>query len=437
VDLFVVPPFRIKAKEEAVELSRIQSKSQASMSRAKQIADAEAETSSLLPNAVQPPGTVPEGTAAGAGGNVELTQVLIDTKGQPPPEVIDYDEDQYSLNNMNAFVNSSVEGRVVYDLMVDLGDNYDDLKYYALTCFGFAMIGVFCGIAQRELDYYYGATAAATVLLLRTITTITTLALLYSLFKYHETEVKIECMMTPYLNDLEYWKPDRLEQFIYEALICFIHDPPGMNVLVDITTNLVEAPLSDVGTSVFPVFAPNPWSLIMFVRVYLWFRVYAQNDFSNSAKILGLVVGFDFNVNFSLRCFLDGSPIPLLGYSAAVVVLFCGYALHVCERVTGGLHQSIVGSYWCILIIMPTVGYGDIYPITYAGRLVGYTASCLAVLLMGGLTGAFMGLLSLAPYELRMVEFIELNELKVLVEASIKPCLYTRLTDLITIYFYF
>jgi hypothetical protein len=62
--------------------------------------------------------------------------------------------------------------------------------------------------------------------------------------------------------------------------------------------------------------------------------------------------------------------------------------------------------------VVATVGYGDVYPVTAAGRGVALFASSVGVLLMGGLTGAFMGLISLAPFELRMIEFVELNEYK-------------------------
>ncbi len=85
----------------------------------------------------------------------------------------------------------------------------------------------------------------------------------------------------------------------------------------------------------------------------------------------------------------------------------CSYALHVCERECGGIRNSLYGSFWIVLITMPAVGYGDMYAVTLCGRGISMIAALTGVLLVAVITATVYSMLTLMPYESRMVEFLE------------------------------
>jgi hypothetical protein len=229
----------MKEAEEKMEASRLSQKSDKERKRKELVGDLEdntTEKSALLgkpesAGAAMPPGAVPTD-----GGAVEMTVVQIEDPAKATPATpvvtgteVAGEEDQYSVVHMMNFVTSSIEGKVVYQLMADVGSIYDDLKYFANLALGFGLMGMFCDVAQRELEYWYGDTASLAVLALRGLTTITTFACIYAVYQYYASEVRMEKLTTPYLEELTYWKPDRCESFAWEVLFLLVHNPPGMS----------------------------------------------------------------------------------------------------------------------------------------------------------------------------------------------------------------
>lgn len=73
--------------------------------------------------------------------------------------------------------------------------------------------------------------------------------------------------------------------------------------------------------------------------------------------------------------------------AAAGYVLLLGL-LTLCERsAPEGLIRTFVDAFWYSVVTMTTVGYGDLYPVTIAGRLIG-------LLLMTASLGAFVALMT-------------------------------------------
>jgi hypothetical protein len=55
---------------------------------------------------------------------------------------------------------------------------------------------------------------------------------------------------------------------------------------------------------------------------------------------------------------LHSHPAKTLLFAGLVIAGSTSYSLHVCDRETGGVHDSLMGSAWIVLITMPAVGYG-------------------------------------------------------------------------------
>ncbi|KAI8495493.1 optic nerve structural organization [Branchiostoma belcheri] len=98
----------------------------------------------------------------------------------------------------------------------------------------------------------------------------------------------------------------------------------------------------------------------VFVRVLRLFRIFRILKLSRHVKGLQ-VLG---------RSLLEsmGSFILLLFFICVAMILF-GSFLYVAEP--NDNWNSIPGTFWYIIVTMTTVGYGDVYPTSFAGKLIG------------------------------------------------------------------
>merc|ERR1719469_1770129 len=77
---------------------------------------------------------------------------------------------------------------------------------------------------------------------------------------------------------------------------------------------------------------------------------------------------------FAIKCVLKHTPYKLAGGSLLCSVIVYGFALQSYEQpfiyYSGQGWDSLISGFWCILITMSTVGYGDFYPTTHVGRFI-------------------------------------------------------------------
>jgi voltage-gated potassium channel len=76
-----------------------------------------------------------------------------------------------------------------------------------------------------------------------------------------------------------------------------------------------------------------------------------------------------------------------VGVVVAVIVVTCAYVAYSVERTTNPLFNSYGTSVWWAIVTLTTVGYGDVYPITTAGRITGVILMFAGVALLGVLAG--------------------------------------------------
>jgi hypothetical protein len=210
----------------------------------------------------------------------------------------------------------------------------------------------------------------------RTITSFTTLILLiflirhyYIRLKFEKFKQKVEISDTLYSTGL-IWK------LIFELLLCAIHTPPFLQ-------NLNLSFYSDNGTL-------NKVDIDLFIssaiplRVYLVFRYYTfysswaddrAEKICNDCNTLG-------GISFAIKAELKERPYTVVGVLMLMSILIFGHALRnveVCfmQNKSADKFQDwsyVWNGFWCIIITILTIGYGDFYPQTVVGRCIAVVA---------------------------------------------------------------
>jgi hypothetical protein len=156
-------------------------------------------------------------------------------------------------------------------------------------------------VATKEVRFRFTPTPDLVLLelALRWLQSLTTICLIYSLFWCYHMEWRFRQLSCTYLRNLNLWSTDRIIGFLIEVLVCIIHEPPFLDYDVDVSLPINEQ--GQGGSPTGPVMLRNPFSLLMFVRVYFVIRLVLTRYYSSGAKILGVWYHFDFTVPFAIR----------------------------------------------------------------------------------------------------------------------------------------
>lgn len=102
----------------------------------------------------------------------------------------------------------------------------------------------------------------------------------------------------------------------------------------------------------------------------------------------------------SVRAFFSNKAAGGLLFVLLIAILvmdFGSLLIMAVERGQPGANiDNAVDSVWCLLVTMSTVGYGDHFPVTDAGRMIGAVIIVVGVGVFGTLTG-FLANLFLSP----------------------------------------
>ena len=115
---------------------------------------------------------------------------------------------------------------------------------------------------------------------------------------------------------------------------------------------------------------PSPLSLFRAVRLVRVFRIFKLSRYSLSLRILG------DTLKASCR------ELAMLVFLLALGVILFSSAIYYCEEGVNPMFTSIPDAFWYCLVTMTTVGYGDKYPMTVQGKIVGSMCALAGVLTM-------------------------------------------------------
>lgn len=149
--------------------------------------------------------------------------------------------------------------------------------------------------------------------------------------------------------------------------------------------------------------------LLSLFRVYLVLRALINITEYSTPRAIRLCNynRIDHDLFYSIKCLLQEHPLLsiLAVFLTQLVVL--GFGMRVAEgniiRENINLNLSLTGfeqyanCFWCVFITMATVGYGDYFPVTTAGRLVGVFAAVSGIIVSSLLIVSLTAYLTMQP----------------------------------------
>lgn len=163
--------------------------------------------------------------------------------------------------------------------------------------------------------------------------------------------------------------------------------------------------------------------LLMFLRLYLLLRV--LRDFNgmyvNRIELLRSSQALQlsrFDWYLALKNFFFFYPLPIVLASTLVVTLILAYCIEVVEddEQALGFGQSM----WLVLMSMTTVGFGDVVPLTPAGRTLSFVAAMAGLMLTAIVISVIHSQLALSHGQAYSLKLIERNQLLVKEVAAAK-----------------
>ena len=146
-------------------------------------------------------------------------------------------------------------------------------------------------------------------------------------------------------------------------------------------------------------------SMVTLLRFYHCVRVLSILSIyrSGRAQRICIMNGSEARSSYAIKCLMKEQPLLLVSSMMIIGILIGGYCLRILERplvIQSGMDFSkYSNAMWCIILTMTTVGYGDYYPVTVGGRLVGFISCIWGVLVVSLMVVSLTNLLMLESGE--------------------------------------
>ncbi len=129
--------------------------------------------------------------------------------------------------------------------------------------------------------------------------------------------------------------------------------------------------------------------LSMFIRIQIIarFSLTCLTDYMEPrAKRVCSMHGVEASFMYAVKAVMKAKPYSFLAISLLVSVSIPGYCLRIFEKplipFSGQNFDYLPNCYWCMIITMTTVGYGDFYPVSQEGRLIAIAVSLWGVFIV-------------------------------------------------------
>ena len=166
--------------------------------------------------------------------------------------------------------------------------------------------------------------------------------------------------------------------------------------------------------------------LIQCLRLVYLIIIFAicSEFYSPRADRICKMMGNKLNLFFSFRALFINRTALMLGYCSIILCTMLAYMLKILSQPISDMYNSkefhnFGNCLWYVIITMTTVGYGDIYPVTTLGRIVGCLIATLGNVVVALIVSFFQEKTNLKGDEKSALEFIQrVNEKEGVMKAS-------------------
>jgi hypothetical protein len=229
------------------------------------------------------------------------------------------------------------------------------------------------------------------------IGSVTTLLLLISIIWRKQCELDWEKAKNLYSNLDNLYSSNKLPSLLIELLLNIVHP-------VWFLTGAKFSHYNEVIHITAQYSYNSIFSIIAVVRVYHTFRlVLLKSKYSTArAQRVCKLNGILANKVWALKCIIIEHQIMVVVAMLIAGVIIGGFCLRVFERPfrdpsVQDWFDDYGNAMWCIVITMTTVGFGDVFPITIFGRIIGTLACVWGILVIGLMMVAVQNMLFFDP----------------------------------------